>query len=474
MNVMFAGAGLLLFFLFLDLAVVFLTRPRGVAATDEEGEFGAEDPAVVAFLMEACRVNHVVASAALVDTAAAGQAELETVYGDQTLVRSRGSNAKGQARSAMYVAAAVARLDDDGEGIPAEVVHKEVLASSTFRGMVEREALARGLTRLRFPKGYRIFVTAGFACALSLIAAGASSSDPSSNGESLTTAVFLLAMGLLVVRCLTPSFWAKRSRPYTPTASGYDAMISWAAVAHHIRASHEFEVVPPAGVIVWGRRFAYAVALGLAGDTLRGLATPDDDIIWTGHTGLWRKVKVLPARKNDGRSPVGAFLLNVPIAVVPSLLIYGLYELIVANGTFDGSIDGVIDGLFANQDSDAFGASVGLLSIAGLLGPFVLRSVVVAAIAMVDLVRRKTAVGVVLRHEVMPGEVNYSARTVIDTDNASSSVTRTFRHNHTDMPEGFRVEFVFTPFYRNIRRWRLLPSDDVTPSKRRRTISVGR
>jgi hypothetical protein len=133
-----------------------------------------------------------------------------------------------------------------------------------------------------------------------------------------------------------------RSLAQLPTASGRDAAERVAVLAATLRDNDALGDLPPAGVTLWDRVFAYAAVFGAAplAVALLPMGAEDDHRAWSRVGGRWRTVHVRYPRGFPpawGKHPVLAVALALLWGAVAVLVGYGLAELRAADRPVDVS-----------------------------------------------------------------------------------------------------------------------------------------
>lgn len=138
--------------------------------------------------------------------------------------------------------------------------------------------------------------------------------------EFLAVGAALLFLGIPAVAfdgqevrdLLTPTAWRTGSR--------------WLTHRQRLREVDAFDVVPAAGVTVWGRELAYGAALGVAPNATAGLPVGPDSArhVWVQRNGMWRRIRVyfpLYVPPGWGCSPLHAALASVTELLVSGTLL---------------------------------------------------------------------------------------------------------------------------------------------------------
>jgi hypothetical protein len=183
-----------------------------------------------------------------------------------------------------------------------------------------------------------------------------------------------------------------RSLDQLPTDEGKRRAAACLGLQRHLHENEQFDEVPPAGVVMWGRHLAYAAALGAAqmSVALLPMGAEDDHHAWSRFGRQWRKVRVRYPRALPpawGKHPGLALLLALFWGAVAVAAVYGLTRLASADPTPDPT--------FTQQQLDWVGRVALLLCLPFLLA--IAWSLYVLVRAVPDLWQRKTLTGEVVR-----------------------------------------------------------------------------
>lgn len=281
-------------------------------------EPGPQSPALVDLITGGWRVDDREAAAAtLLDLAARGYLQIEDTGAEMSVVRVRaeghddgagdggpdtaeaGTGRAGGAAGRLGDLTPYERMVYDhvrslaGDG----AVPTEALSEGSrdlrrwwrrFQRHVVDEAKAQGLSRSRWSKRQSRLLWAGAlvpaaAVAAIFVFAPAAGPEPA-NGLAPGLVTWIVLMSGLRL------FNAEQGTPEGARAAG-----QWLEWRRHLVDGGEFADTPAAGVAVWGRRLAYAVALGLAGHAAASLPVSrpaDDGKAWSDHGGTWHVVRV--------------------------------------------------------------------------------------------------------------------------------------------------------------------------------------
>jgi hypothetical protein len=335
-----AGAVALLWWLVVAI-VVAVRRPPSIRG-DGSGALDQppEPPAVAGILAGDFEVADETAPAVLLDLAARGFVDLEEVQPGRTICRLRaGAAERGGPPLAGYEARVLAELRTKAiDGIvPADALTTGPDAQSKgwHRALVHEvvdDAQARGLTRARWPKALVTALSFGLAAVVVLLAVssqvGGDADDDATVIGAIAAAIAIagVAGGAVVVARLG------RSLTQLPTDAGRTAATRVVNLATTLRTNESFETLPPAGVTLWDRLFAYAAAFGAAplAVALLPMGAEDDHRAWSRFGGRWRTVRVRYPRSWPpawGKHPVIAIALSLTWGTVALLVGYGLLQL---------------------------------------------------------------------------------------------------------------------------------------------------
>lgn len=316
-----------------------LNRPRRPRATAPTSDLGPESPAVVDLLTDDFEVTREAAPATLLDLAARGRLEIESV-GGQTILRPR---QRGREAFASYEEQVLEHVQGISEGgvVPAGALTTGPEGASTrwwrrFTKAVIEEARGAGLCRPRWGPVQRGVISLG--AAASVILMGVAIEEP---GDIVVPAqvsdlwfwtVVALALSALIVAVRVDASLRQRD-----TEAGLETAGRWLGVRRFLAQNAELPDRPAAAVAVYGRHLAYAAALGLASAAVRDmpLGAEDDHHAWSRASGTWRLVLVrYPGilRPGWGSSPLRAGALGLVVAAAGLLLAWVLSR--ISGGIF--------------------------------------------------------------------------------------------------------------------------------------------
>jgi hypothetical protein len=181
-----------------------------------------------------------------------------------------------------------------------------------------------------------------------------------------------------------------RSLAQLPTAAGRAAAARSIGLAEQLRANAALGDLPPAGVKLWDRLFAYAAAFGAAplAVALLPMGAEDDHRAWSSATGGWRRVRVRYPRgfpPGWGKHPLLSTALALFWGVIAGAIIYGLRE--AADVSRPGGV--------SRAAWDWFGRGVLLAVIPAAL--VIAWALVVLVRAIPDLFQTRTVTGEIVR-----------------------------------------------------------------------------
>jgi hypothetical protein len=317
-------------------------RPPRIRATSGGGlELPPEPPAVAAVLAGDFEVAGETAPATVLDLAARGFVELDEVQPGKTICRIRGT--RPPAGASELTAYEIRILD----GLAGKAVDGVVPADALTTGPSEQskrwhralarevvdDAQARGLTVRRWPGRLSAALGCGLAAIVVLLFV---SSEVGGDADDEGTLIGALAAGValtgLVIGIITVSRLG-RSLAQLPTDSGKDAASRVVGLATSLRENDALGDLPPAGVKLWDRVFAYAAAFGAAplAVELLPMGAEDDHQAWSHHGGRWRRVRVRYPRGLPpawGKHPLLAIALAIFWGIVAAVIGAGLLEVI--------------------------------------------------------------------------------------------------------------------------------------------------
>ena len=272
------------------LVALLVTRPVRPRPLPPTPDLGPEPPAVAALLAGGWLLTENVAEATLIDLAARRHLEFRQPGNDpaQTTVHVVTAKPTGLNRYEQMVFDRVCAVAVDGVVPLTALAFRDPAQANGFgkrvRAAVIADSRARGLSRRRFGPASLAVLTA-----VSVAAA-----------TSLALAVLLLTLTLPVAAftwlfaALLFAGLANRSIGERDTPAGLAASAQWLAVRAWLRNTESFADLPPAAVAVWDRYLAYGAALDAtrATSAVIHLGTGNRRLLWSSHTGSWRRVRV--------------------------------------------------------------------------------------------------------------------------------------------------------------------------------------
>jgi hypothetical protein len=277
----------------------------------------------------------------VIDLAARGLVDLEEVQPGKTVCRLRAGRSATLADYEHRVLEELETKAVDGI-VPADALTTgpEVQSSRwhrAFASEVVADAQARGLTvarwprRLTLPLGIGLVIVVALLVVASEVGADAADDDATLLGAiAAAVAVGTVALGAIAVGRLA------RSLAQLPTDAGRTAADRVAVLAATLRENEAMGDLPPAGVKLWDRVFAYAAVFGATplAVALLPMGAEDDHRAWSRVGGRWRIVRVRYPRALPpawGKHPVAALALALLWGAVAVLVGYGLTELRAAD-----------------------------------------------------------------------------------------------------------------------------------------------
>ena len=336
--VLVAAAVVAVVWWFVLTAVVAVRRPPRIVATGAGGlDLPPEPPAVAGILANDFEVVGETAPAVVIDLAARGVLELDEVQPGKTICRVRGRHVGPLADYEQRILAELEAKAVDGV-VPADALTTgpELQSKRWHRALaseVVAESQARGLTVARWPRRVTVALSLGLAAIVVLLFASSQvGADVADDDTTLLGAIAAavgvagVVMGGVVVARLAGSI------AQLPTSAGRDAAAGVAALAATLRDDAALGDLPPAGVTLWDRVFAYAAVFGAAplAVALLPMGAEDDHRAWSRVGGRWRTVHVRYPRALPpawGKHPLLAVALALLWAAVAGLVGYGLVEL---------------------------------------------------------------------------------------------------------------------------------------------------
>ncbi len=331
---------------FLGLARLasFAVAPRPVRADSPTTDLPTEPPpAVVGFLVNGCRVDPDAAVATLIDLAARRHLELYQPANDpdQTLVRVRGPEPEGLTAYEQRVLDRVVTAAGPERMVPlAQLTGGYATDGYRWAAEFEREVRADAKDRKLStdgPTGVAVlFIVLGFvlACFSGLLLPGliggnllGQSADLGAGTWIGYAIIALVVTSILFVVGLVPIVrWYDRPRR---SATGRAVTARWLGVDAWLRGQgSSFAELPPASVAVWDRYLSYGAALGTTPVVSHAadLAVGTREVLWSHHTGSWRRVRVRYQRRGRASSfPPVTVIVNalVMLGIIAALFWYG-------------------------------------------------------------------------------------------------------------------------------------------------------
>jgi hypothetical protein len=437
-------------------AVLVATRPRVPSPGPETLEPGPEPPAVANMLVNGFRVTTSALSATVVDLAARDHLAIEVIGGGQQLIRLR-AGPDDAINAPEKLALGLVRSRAHGDSVPATELSLGYGSEAAawwkrFERSVADDARGRRLARERFTAAQGVMLAGALAVpiALAAVAAEVLSAAARADGEGPdagTGAVFA-AFAWVVLAGLGRS----RLGGLRETPGGAAAAARWLGVRNRLRRERAFERHPAAGVVVWDRLLAHAVALGAAHDVDESLPLGPTryDEGWGPYTGLWRQVRIrYPSRFAYGQPPVRATLVSLAVlagAVAGAVLFARtLLPAVIdlAGLASEGGLPGV--------------AAVPVLILVGwplvFLGGLIVYRAIVLIRAVPDLGKTVTFEGYVVR---VPPVVDSRRRgkglpaAYVAVDNGTGDEVVALRHDGGGVREGDIVRATITPRLRHV------------------------
>jgi hypothetical protein len=318
--------------------LVVLRRPPHVRSGTGRGlDLPDEPPAVAGLLANDFIVPGEVAPAVVLDLAAKGALALDEVQPGRTTCTVRAGGALPLSSYEARILAELRTKAIDGV-VPTDALTTgpEDQSKRWHRVLAEEivdDAKARGLTVDRWPN--RIVAPLGIALVLivALIFIGLKLEDDTNTNRPVLAAVAATAALLALFGGFALVGRLGRSLAQLPTASGRDAAEHAVGLADQLRSNAALAELPPAGVKLWDRLFAYAAAFGAAPTAvaLLPMGAEDDHRAWSRAGGHWRRVRVRYPRGLPpawGKHPVLAVALALFWGAVAGVILYGLRGLV--------------------------------------------------------------------------------------------------------------------------------------------------
>ena len=324
----------------LAMATLLVTRRppriRPTSGTETGLDLPDEPPAVAGLLANDFLVPGEVAPAIVLDLAARGALELDEVQPGRTTCRlSDHGGTEWSSYEHRVLAELVVKAIDGVVPTDALTTGPEDQSERWHRVLAQEivgDAHTRGLTVDRWPK--RVVGPLGVAlfAVVALLVAGLKFEGDTNTDRPVLAA--LAAAGALVglVAGLVLTGRLGRSLAQLPTETGRAAAVRADALARQLRSNTSLGDLPPAGVKLWDRLFAYAAAFGAAplAVALLPMGAEDDHRAWSRTGGRWRRVRVRYPRAFPpawGKHPLLAVALALFWGAVAGVIVYGLRAL---------------------------------------------------------------------------------------------------------------------------------------------------
>ncbi|HEY8215629.1 MAG TPA: hypothetical protein VIH82_00745 [Acidimicrobiia bacterium] len=336
--VLVAAAGVALGWWVVLAVVVAARRPPRIASRSTGSlDLPPEPPAVAGILANDFEVTAETAPGVVLDLAARGFAELDEVQPGKTVCRIRSGRGGALTDYERLVLTELAAKAVDGV-VPADALTTGPEIQSkrwhrTFAGAVIADANGRGLTVPRWPRALTVALGFGLGAVAALLFLSSQVSGEATDDDA--TLLGAVAAAVAVATIVIGGFVVGRlagSLALLPTAAGRDAADRVAALAATLRDNEALGELPPAGVKLWDRLFAYAAVFGAAplAVALLPMGAEDDHRAWSRVGGRWRTVRVRYPRALPpawGKHPIVAAALALLWGAVAALVAYGLVEL---------------------------------------------------------------------------------------------------------------------------------------------------
>ena len=322
----------------------FAVAPRPIQADPPTMDLpGEPSPAVVGFLVNGCRVDPDAAVGTLIDLAARRHIELYQPANDpeQTLVRVRDPQPEGLTAYEQRVLDRAVTAAGPERMVPlAQLTGGYATDGYRWAAEFEREVRADAKERKLStdgPTGIAVlFIVLGFvlACFTGLFLPGLVGGNLLEQNASLGVGTWigyaviaLVLTSILFVVGLAPIVrWY--DRPHR-SATGRAVTARWLGVGLWLRGQgSSFAELPPASVAVWDRYLSYGAALGTTPVVSHAadLAVGTREVLWSHHTGSWRRIRVRYRRRGRATSfPPVTVIVNalVVLGIIAALFSYG-------------------------------------------------------------------------------------------------------------------------------------------------------
>jgi len=335
------------------LGIVSLVRRPRRPERSETGDPAAgsgldlppEPPAVAGLLANGYVVTAESAPAVVLDLAARDLLELDEVQPGRTICRLR-SDRTGRAASPPDEIVDYERLVLDelaGKAVDG-VVPTEALTTGpenqserwhrALSVAITADAQRRGLTVPRWSSALLTMLGTGLVVVGGLVAVAIWAGDDAETLETLGT-VSATGIGVAiaaVVGGVVVTARLRRSLAQLPTTDGRAAAARAGRLADRLRENEVLAELPPAGVKLWDRVFAYAAAFGAAPGAvaLLPMGAEDDRRAWSRAGGRWRRVTVSYPRAWPpawGKHPFLALATATFWGVLAGAMLFGVGQL---------------------------------------------------------------------------------------------------------------------------------------------------
>ena len=366
--------------------LVVLRRPPRVVASDArmpraggtDLDVPPEPPVVAGLLANGFVVTAESAPAVVLDLAARGVLDLDEVQPGRTICRVDAPAANAQIPDSQIpdtgmpdyerlVLDELVRKAVDGV-VPAEALTTGPEAQSVqwhraLAGAIIADAQQRGLTVPRWKPGLARLLGAGLVAVGVLLAVAVGAGRVAEPLEVTST----LAVGIAIASLLGGAVVTarlRRSLDQLPTPAGKVAMANALVLARRLREDEALAELPPAGVKLWDRLFAYAAAFGAAPGAvaLLPMGAEDDRRAWSRGGGRWHRVTVSYPRGWPpawGKHPFVALSVATFWSALAAVMLFGFGQ--IADADRPGGISE------RAWDWVGRGALVALIPVVGIL-----------------------------------------------------------------------------------------------------------
>lgn len=327
--------------------LVVARRPRRERTMAGDGEGGAgldlppEPPAVAGLLANGYVVTAESAPAVVLDLAARDLLELDEVQPGRTICRVRSARANTSGPPDAIADYERLVLDELGSKAVDGVVPTEALTTGpenqsdrwhrAFATAITSDAQRRGLTVARWSPTVVRMLGTGVLVVGSLVALAIWVRDDAEALQAIQAAALGVAIATVVGgAALTARL--RRSLAQLPTPDGRVAAQRALLLAGRLRENETLAELPPAGVKLWDRVFAYAAAFGAApaAVALLPMGAEDDRRAWSRVGGRWRRVTVSYPRAWPpawGKHPFLALSTAIFWGVLAGAVLFGVGQL---------------------------------------------------------------------------------------------------------------------------------------------------